>query len=269
MGADLFDTAPEELAAADAILGWSVRDLCLRDPEQKLNQTAWTQPALYVVNALAFLKSVREKHVRPDMVAGHSLGEYNALFAAGAFDFVTGLRLVQRRGALMGEAKGGGMAAVIGLTPDRVASVLRSAGLDSIDLANLNAPDQCVISGPATAFDAAEPVFLEAGAQHFKRLPVSAAFHSRYMRDAAREFASYLEDFVLSTPRIPVISNAEAKPYPAGALKRLLVEQITSSVRWSDSVRYLLAQDNATIEEVGPGRVLTALVAKVRRAEGR
>jgi malonyl CoA-acyl carrier protein transacylase len=264
MGAELFDSAPDELAAADAVLGWSVRDLCLNDPDRRLNNTAWTQPAMYVVNALAYLEKARDPDGHPELVAGHSLGEYSALFAAGAFDFVTGLRLVQRRGELMGQVGGGGMAAVIGLSSQRVEEVLRRSGLESIDLANINGPDQCVLAGPGADLDRAEPLFRDAGAQHFKRLPVSAPFHSRYMAAVAKEFESFLEEFVLSSPRIPVVSNVEARPYPAGQLKRLLVKQITSPVQWQKSVEYLLQRDG-NIEEVGPGRVLTALVAKVRR----
>nr|CCA89325.1 acyltransferase [Stigmatella aurantiaca Sg a15] len=265
MGTGLFDGAPDELAAADAVLGWSVRELCLEDRDRKLNQTAWTQPALYVVNALAYLKKVRETGQRPALVAGHSLGEYNALFAAGAFDFITGLRLVQRRAAVMAKAREGGMAAVIGLSAARVREVLREAKLDEIDLANLNAPEQQVLSGPVESLVQAEAVFTRVGVRGFKRLPVSAAFHSRYMREARQEFESFLEEFVLSSPRIPVISNVEAKPYPPGALKRLLVEQITSPVRWEESVQYLLQQPGPDLEEVGPGRVLTTLVAQIRR----
>ncbi|QSQ14520.1 ACP S-malonyltransferase [Myxococcus landrumensis] len=265
MGAELFDHAPDELAAADAVLGWSVRELCLHDTNGNLHQTAWTQPALYVVNALSYLKKVRETGQRPEMVAGHSLGEYNALFAAGAFDFITGLRLVQRRAAVMARAREGGMAAVIGLSAARVREVLRDEGLSALDLANLNAPEQQVLSGPLESLAKAEGSFSRVGAKAFKRLPVSAAFHSRCMGEARQEFEAFIEDFVLSSPRIPVVSNVEAKPYPRGALKRLLVEQITSPVRWEESVQYLLKQPGADIEEVGPGRVLTALVAQIRR----
>ncbi|MBU8896965.1 [acyl-carrier-protein] S-malonyltransferase [Corallococcus sp. H22C18031201] len=265
MGAELFDSAPEEVAAADAVLGWSVRALCLEDRDQRMNQTAWTQPALYVVNALSYLKKVRETGQRPELVAGHSLGEYNALFAAGAFDFVTGLRLVQRRAAVMAKARNGGMAAVVGLSASRVRDVLHEEHLDMLDLANLNAPEQQVLSGPVEALSQAESVFTRVGVRGFKRLAVSAAFHSRYMGEARREFESFLAEFVLSSPRIPVISNVEAQPYPPGALKRLLVEQITAPVRWEESVQHLLRQSAADIEEVGPGRVLTTLIAQIRR----
>jgi malonyl CoA-acyl carrier protein transacylase len=138
MGGELFNRFPEQVALAETELGYSVTDLCLRDSSNQLNQTAFTQPTLFVVNALTFLNHLSETGKLPAMVAGHSLGEYNALFAAGVFDFQTGVKLVKQRANLMARASGGGMAAVVGLVPDQIRQALAAAGLESIDIANLN-----------------------------------------------------------------------------------------------------------------------------------
>lgn len=269
MGQGLFERFPDEVAAADAVLGYSIRELCLEDPEKQLNQTAWTQPALFVVNALTYLDHIRRTGIRPTSTAGHSLGEYSALFAAGVFDFVTGVRLVKRRGELTARARGGGMAAVMGLTADAVRRGLQERGLATIELANLNSPEQVVITGPADDIVRAEAELLAHGARRYVRLPVSAAFHSSYMSAAAERFGAYLEDFVVSNPRIPVISNVEARPYPDGQVKSLMVRQITSSVRWEETMALLLAQPDLQIEEIGPGRVLTGLLERIRQASVR
>lgn len=265
MGRGLFEAFPHEVAFADAILGYSVEELCLADPRKQLGQTQFTQPALFVVNTLHYLKNVQDNGRPPDYAAGHSLGEYNALFAAGAFDFVTGLRLVQRRGQLMSQAGGGGMAAVIGLAADRIEAALQRGGFSDIDIANMNAPQQIVVSGPAASIHRALPVLEAAGAQQVIPLRVSAAFHSRYMREAKAAFGSFLNDFEFSPLDFPVISNVEAAPYGPDEVSRNLVEQITSPVRWTDSVRYLLSLPDPRFEEIGPGAVLTGMIRQIRQ----
>ncbi len=150
MGQGLFDEVPEYTAVereVDSIVGYSMRKLCLEDAENRLKETQFTQPSLYVVNALHYYKAVREG-ARPAFVAGHSLGEYNALLAAGVFDFLTGLRLVQKRGELMSQARNGGMGAVIGLDASAIGKVLQENGLGSLDVANFNSPSQTVVSRP-------------------------------------------------------------------------------------------------------------------------
>jgi malonyl CoA-acyl carrier protein transacylase len=149
MGAALFERYADWTAEADAVLGYSMVELCLEDPRNELGQTAFTQPALYVVNAMTWRAFMDDGGAAPAFVAGHSLGEYNALLAAGCFDFGTGLRLVQRRGAMMGEVRGGGMAAVIGLEPAAIAAVLEASDAGRrLDIANFNSFDQTVIAGP-------------------------------------------------------------------------------------------------------------------------
>lgn len=271
MGQALFDTVPEYRQAerdVDALLGYSLRQLCLEDTTNRLKETQFTQPALYVVNALHYYKAIADGQ-RPSYVAGHSLGEYNALLAAGAFDFLTGLRLVKRRGELMALARNGGMGAVVGLSSLQVTQVLQQNGLGALDVANFNSATQTVVSGPVDDINRAAPLFEKAGAAMFIPLPVSAAFHSRYMVDAARSFADFLAPFAFSEPRVPVVANVTAQPYPAGnasqAIKSLLTEQITRSVQWAQSVRLLIGKGVTEFKEIGPGNVLTRIVQQIQR----
>lgn len=266
MGAELFDDFKELTDLADEILGYSLRSLCLEDPDSQLNQTQYTQPALYVVNALSYRRLLDEGGARPDYVAGHSLGEYNALLAAEAFDFATGLKLVKKRGELMGQADGGGMAAVVGLTEQEVRDVLKEGGFDGIDVANFNTPSQLVISGLRADIEQAKDAFTEAKARMYSVLKVSGAFHSRYMEPSQREFAAYARGLEIRSPRIPVIANVTARPYDPAQVVETLVSQISSAVRWSDSVRYLMdeRQENDLLQ-VGPGRVLNSMVRGIRK----
>lgn len=265
MGADLFDKYEDYVKQADEILGYSIKELCLSDPEQKLGNTKYTQPALYVVSALTYLEQVKKTEIKPDFVAGHSLGEYDALFAAGVFDFATGLKIVKKRAELMSESNGGAMAAVIGLTDDTVAKVLQEQGLTSIDMANLNSYSQIVISGKNEDIDQAKPVFEEAGAATYVKLKVSGAFHSRYMEPAKIRFADFVEQFEFKEPQITVYSNVTAKLHVAHDIKEKLIEQIVSSVRWSEIITELMGYPNNQIIQIGPGNVLTGLTSKIRR----
>ena len=263
MGGDLFDQFPELVEQADQVLGCSVKNLCLEDPDNRLNQTDYTQPALYIVNALTYLSKTENPDLRPDFVAGHSLGEYNALFAAGVFDFLTGLKIVQKRGQIMVKVAGGGMAAVIGMQPDKIKQVLKDASFESIDIANLNSPKQTVISGRKEDIDAVKTVFEDAGVRLFIPLKVSGAFHSRYMQDAQNEFAGFLKNFELQPVQIPVIANYTAAPYQNNETMNNMVQQISSPVRWVESIQYLKQQPEPEFEEIGPGNVLTKLIKQI------
>jgi len=273
MGQGLFDEVPEYAAVesdVDAIVGYSMRKLCLEDADDRLKQTQFTQPSLYVVNALHYYKAIREG-IRPSYLAGHSLGEYNALLAAGVFDFLTGLRLVKKRGMLMSQATNGGMAAVLGMSAETVAQVIQRHGLSSIDVANFNTPLQTVVSGPVDDIKRAGPFFDQEGAQMYIPLQVSAAFHSRYMADAARAFAEFLAPMTFAAPKTPVVANATAQPYPAAnaseSVKSLLVNQITQSVQWTQSIRFLAGQGVTQFTEIGPGNVLTRMVQQIQQAK--
>uniref|UniRef100_A0A2Z2H198 [acyl-carrier-protein] S-malonyltransferase n=1 Tax=Herpetosiphon sp. B060 TaxID=2002978 RepID=A0A2Z2H198_9CHLR len=262
MGEDLFEAFPELTDQASQILGYSIRELCLRDPQRQLAQTQYTQPALYVICVLSYLAEV-SRGIRPDFVAGHSVGEYSALFAADVFDFETGLRLVQKRGELMAKAQNGGMAAVGGLSEAQIRSILNQHQLYSLDIANLNAPTQVVLSGPNDDIIAAQAVFEAAQAQLYIKLNVSGAFHSRYMNKSRDEFGTFIASMQFAEPRIPVIANLDANPYTASTIKRNLVEQITHSVRWVESIEYLLHAGVNEFKEIGPGTVLTKLNQRI------
>ncbi|WP_225986979.1 ACP S-malonyltransferase [Streptomyces spectabilis] len=265
MGKDLFEKYPDLVAEADRLLGYSLRDLCVDDPDRVLNRTEYTQPALYAVSALQYLDHIDSGGAPPAVVAGHSLGEYSALFAAGAFDFVTGLDLVRRRGELMSRAPKGAMAAVVNLDQERVARILSELPYDGIDVANVNSRLQCIISGAYDEVHAPDvrQAYTEAGAR-FIPLNVSAAFHSRCMADVQEEFARHLAGVEFRPLRIPVIANCTARPYPTTGYADLLVRQISSPVRWYESLSWLLADGHDDVREIGPGDVLTKLTAKIR-----
>lgn len=271
MGQGLFDEVCEFAAVekdVDTILGYSLRKLCLEDSDNRLKETQFTQPSLYIVNALHYYKAVSEGE-RPAYVAGHSLGEYNALLAAGVFDFLSGLRIVKKRGELMSKARNGGMGAVIGLSAGTVERLIQENGLTNIDVANFNSPSQVVLSGPVEDIKHAGPIFEKGGARMYMPLQVSAAFHSRYMADAAKEFADFLSPMFFAAPQIPVIANATAEPYPSHnaseSIKSLLVKQITHSVQWMQSIRFISSQGIQQFREIGPGNVLTRLVQQIQQ----
>lgn len=268
MGGSLFDEFSDYTDRADAILGYSVKALCLEDPRQELGNTQFTQPALYVVNALSYFKKQKESGGDPDFLIGHSLGEFNALMAAGCFDFETGLRLVQRRGILMSRMSRGGMAAVINMSKEDIEHTLLSNGLTRLYLANYNTPSQIVISGAQDEIERAHPLFHN-GKVRYLPLATGGAFHSPLMQEAMVQFSQYLESVALAQPRIPVIANVTGRPYPAGDLVGVLSRQIGSTVLWSGSIQYLLALASsrgveATFEELGPGDVLIRLVQAIR-----
>lgn len=268
MGADLFDSYPELTATADAVLGYSIKELCLEDPRDELGKTQFTQPALYVVNALSYIRKL-EQDGAPDFLAGHSLGEFNALMAAGCFDFETGLKLVQKRGELMSHLSGGAMAAIVNATREHIADVLQANGLGDISMANLNAPLQTVVSGLYSDIAAAEQHFQMIGKMRFYPLATSGAFHSAHMQEAMEQFRQYLQDFTFEAPRIPVIANVTARPYDGAAVLDTLASQIASTVRWSESVQYLMALaqqrgQSAEFIECGHGDVLTRLALTIK-----
>jgi malonyl CoA-acyl carrier protein transacylase len=269
MGAGCFDLTEFERyeAAADKLLGYSIRKICTENPENSLRQTQFTQPCIYAVNALKH-HVARSEGRQPNYVAGHSLGEYNALLAAGAFDFMTGLQLVAKRSTLMAQAKNGGMAAVIGLGADRISAVLHENDISGVDIANYNAPKQIVLSGPSSAMTSLKPVLEKAGAELYLPLPVSGAFHSQQMKAAAAAFSEFLDLFVFNDLKVTVISNVTGMPYPTNepttTIRTLLVEQMVRPVRWFQSVQYLLAQGVEEFSELGPGNVLTRLIAQIR-----
>ena len=265
MGETLFNEFSNETKQANEILGYDIQELCLTDPNNQLNQTQFTQPALFVVSALSYLAYQKENPTHPAYLAGHSLGEYNALFAAKVIDFETGIKLVQKRGELMSEASGGAMAAIIGMSATDIAKTLASNNLESIDIANFNEPNQTVISGQENDIKKAQKIFEEAGVRRYIPLAVSGAFHSRYMEPSKKAFETYLESCAFSEPTIPVIANVTATPYTQTDIKTLLAKQITHSVKWVDSITYILNKQETDLIEIGPGKVLTGLINKIKK----
>lgn len=268
MGGSLFDEFPDLTQQADDVLGYSIKELCLKDPRKELRQTQFTQPALYVVNALSYLKAIETSGQKPDFIMGHSLGEFNALFAAKCFDFIGGLELVKKRSELMSRASGGGMAAILNANQETIQTIFADNGLTNIDLANYNTPSQIVVSGLKEDIKKAQ-AFFEKGEMKYVHLNTSGAFHSRYMEPAKVEFEAYLKTFQFKDLKIPVISNVSAKPYQNDEILENLANQITSSVRWSESIQYLMAlgEEQGTpmeFEEIGHGEVLTKMVRKIQ-----
>ncbi len=264
MGDTLFSLFPELTATASKILGYSIWDLCVKDSRKQLNDTRYTQPALYVVNALSYRQRSKETGTTANYLVGHSLGEYNALEASGAISFEDGLKLVKKRGELMSAAPKGAMAAVIGLTQTEIQEILQANGLTAIDIANLNSPTQTILSGLKEDIIRAA-AFFETDGVRYAPLNTSGAFHSRYMEAAKKEFAAYLQEFTFSAPSTPVIANVDASPYQADRIAANLAAQITQPVQWVNSIQYLLAQGEADFEELGVGQVLTKLLADIKK----
>lgn len=269
MGGTLFDEFRELTDQASRVLGYSIKELCLEDPRRELNKTQFTQPALFVVNALSYLKRVGESGRKPDYLAGHSLGELNALWAAECFDFEVGLKLVQKRGELMSQAPSGAMAAILNATKSEIEAILRDNGLHNIDLANYNTPSQIVISGAVEEIGRAQQYF-QSDKMLYYPLNTAGAFHSRFMLDACNRFEAFLQNFDFADPQIPVIANVTARPYRSGEIAEHLSNQITRTVRWSESIQHLLEigasrGDPMQFEEIGYGDVLTKIAVTIQR----
>ena len=271
MGEGLFAEFKDITCKADQILGYSVEELCLEDPEGKLAQTQYTQPAVYVVNALSYLEKM-QTGAPPDYVLGHSVGEYDALFASEVVDFETGLKLVKMRGELMSQAKGGGMAAVMGLSEDRVMEILKENDLKKIYIANYNSSYQLCLSGLSEEIARAKPIFLNNGANRYHILKVSGAFHTPFMEEAKKRFNRYVKNTRFGDLAIPVIANVTARPYKQEEIKDNLVEQITTPVRWMESIRYLLARgvNINDFHEINQGgiKVVKGLAMRINREVG-
>jgi malonyl CoA-acyl carrier protein transacylase len=262
MGQSVFDEYPDLVGQADEILGYSIRRLC-SEHGTRLNHTQYAQPAIYIVNVLVYLHFQGEAPIRPSYVLGHSLGEYCALFAAGVFDFATGLRLVTTRAELMRTAPDGAMAAVLGLTDDEVNQVIDSHGDGAMWIANVNAPEQIVVSGYADRIRAAQDHFVAAGATRYVVLPVSGAFHSPLMRDAQKQFERILAGTAFNEPRIPVVANVSGRLHAPERIRAELAAQISGVVRWSDSIQWLLDRGETHFIETGTRQVLTPMIAEI------
>ena len=276
MGKDLYDNNAEARAMferANEILGFRITDLMFEGTDEDLRQTRVTQPAIFLHSVI--LARTLGDEFRPDMTAGHSLGEFSALVTAGALDFEDGLRLVSARAMAMQKAcelKPSTMAAVLALADEKVEEIC-AAVPGIVVCANYNCPGQLVISGEIEAIDAACAAALEAGAKRALKLKVGGAFHSPCMEPARAEFAAAIEATEFHTPVCPVYQNVDALPHTdPGEIKANLVAQLTAPVRWTQTVRNMIADGADRFTEIGPGKVLQGLVAKISRdvaTEGR
>lgn len=265
--ADAFPAAASRYLEASKILGFDLGRICFNGPDDELRQTRVTQPALYVHSCiLADLLS--ENGIMPSAAAGHSLGEYSALYAAGAFTFADGLRLVKARAEAMqqaGQMNPGTMAAIVGMEDDAVCELCRELGAAGIVVpANFNSPGQLVISGDVAAVKKAVEMAKPRGAKLARELPVSGAFHSPLMKPAAESLAVALTKAPISSPRIPVVSNVTAKSHTdEDGVRKLLADQLLSPVRWTQSVIELSQTPDARWFEVGSGNVLSGLLKRI------
>lgn len=258
MGVDLqnIPLAKAKFELAEKILGWSVLDICQGD-EATLACTLYTQPCLYVVESI-LIDLLKEKVALPQLVAGHSLGEYVALYAAEVFDFESGLKLVQKRAELMNSAEGGKMAALMKFDRAQLTTVLNNS--PDVVLANDNSEAQVVISGTP---EGVEAVIGQVKAKKITTLNVSGAFHSPLMQEAAAQFLTVLEAVEFKEAKIPVISNVDPQPTTdSQVLKTRLAQQMTSSVRWWEAMQQFSQEGVTDIVEVGPGKVLCGLIKR-------
>jgi len=273
MGKDLAGKYPAAKAVfdeADRALGFSISKLCFEGTEEDLKLTANTQPAILTCS-VAVYRVLEEKGLTPDFVAGHSLGEYSALVATGALKFADAVQLVRKRGTYMQDAVPAGvgaMAAIMGLSPAVVADVCkRASGSEICAAANLNSPDQTVISGHAGAVKRAVELASQAGAKRAVILAVSAPFHSALMMPMQQRLEKNLRDTEFSNLQLPLVTNVDADTTTSGSEAReALIRQVSTPVRWEESVRLLIDEGVNTFVEVGPGRVLTGLLRQIERS---
>jgi [acyl-carrier-protein] S-malonyltransferase len=274
MGKDLCDRYPAARAVfneADEALGIKLSQLCFEGPEDQLKLTENTQPAILTVSVAAW-RVLDENGIKPAFAAGHSLGEYSAHVAAGTISFVDAVRTVRNRGKYMQEAVPvgtGAMAAILGMGLDAVGEVCAAAARGQVcEPANINSPEQVVISGDASAVERGVKIAQERGAKRAVLLPVSAPFHCSLMQPAQERLAADLKELNFCTPRIPVVSNVYARAVEEPETAReALIRQVTGSVRWSDSMQCLIQRGVQTFVEVGPGKVLCGLMRQIDRSK--
>jgi [acyl-carrier-protein] S-malonyltransferase len=267
MGKDLFGAIPECKALfekANEVLGYDLSAICFEGPDDELKKSHNTQPAIFTVSAAAFEAMKLKMPMDFDFAAGHSLGEWGALYAAGVISFEDTLKVLKARGEFIQaacDANPGGMLAVIGLDGDPLKTIADEAG---VTLANINSPGQTVLSGTAEAIQKAAEACKAAGAKRALPLPVAGAFHSPLMQPAADRLAEFLTNVELAEPAIPVLSNVTGAPHEnAAAIRENMIAQITGSVRWVECMQYLAGQGIEEAVECGPGKVLNGLMKRI------
>lgn len=268
MGKDLYDNfeaAKNVFDSADKILGKSITTLCFEGPEENLKQTVNTQPCIVTMSIAALEALKSQLDITPTFTAGHSLGEYCAMYCSGVMNLETTLKAIQKRADLMGATKGGAMAAILNAPEGSLEKALKEASeVGYVDVANYNSPAQVVITGDEAAVKKAGELLSAAGARRVVPLAVSGAFHSKFMENAGHEFASFVQDLDLENAQVPVFTNVDAQATMLSAeFKNKMPKQIYSSVHWTQTIENMIKDDVDTFIEIGPGKVLAGLNRKI------
>lgn len=271
MGKDLYDnfnSAKKVFEKFNEVTGKDIAKLCFEGPEDKLKKTINTQPCI-LATSIAALEVLKEQlNISPTVVAGHSLGEYAALYNAQVIDLETAINLVKKRAELMNDAKSGAMSAILNLSDDKLNEIIEECSkLGIVSVANYNTPDQTVITGESLAVEQANKLCAEAGAKRVIPLAVSGAFHSPLMKEASENFQNWITNFEISNAIIPVITNTDASlTTNKDEFRTKMAEQIFSSVLWKQSISLMIEQGIDTFIEIGPGKVLSGMVKKISRS---
>lgn len=268
MGKDLYDNfeaAKNVFDSADKILGKSITTLCFEGPEENLKQTVNTQPCIVTMSIAALEALKSQLDITPTFTAGHSLGEYCAMYCSGVMNLETTLKAIQKRADLMGATKGGAMAAILNAPEGSLEKALKEASeVGYVDVANYNSPAQVVITGDEAAVKKAGELLSAAGARRVVPLAVSGAFHSKFMENAGHEFASFVQDLDLENAQVPVFTNVDAQATMLSAeFKNKMPKQIYSSVHWTQTIENMINDGVDTFIEIGPGKVLAGLNRKI------
>ncbi len=268
MGKDLYenyDVAKKVFDTADKILDKSITNLCFEGPEEDLKQTVNTQPSIVAMSIAALEVFKSQLNITPKFTAGHSLGEYCAMYCSGVMDLETTFKAIQKRADLMGAVKGGAMSAVLNAPVGSLEKILKEAStVGYVDVANYNSPAQVVLTGDNKAVEKAGELLLAEGAKRVVPLAVSGAFHSKFLEDAGREFAKFIADFDISSASIPVVTNVDAAAtISADDFKNKMPRQIYSSVHWTQTIENMIENGVDTFIEIGPGKVLAGLNKKI------
>lgn len=268
MGKDLYEnyeSAKTVFDTADSVLNKSISTICFEGPEEDLKQTVNTQPAIVTMSIAAMKALTSQIDIKPDYVAGHSLGEYCAMYTAGVMSLENTLKSIQKRADLMGATKGGSMAAVLNASEEQLkAGLAEGSKVGYVDVANYNSPAQVVITGDENAVKAAGDYMLANGVRRVVPLAVSGAFHSKFMENAGHEFASFISDVELNDASIPVVTNVDAEPTTNSSdFREKMPKQIYSSVHWTQTIEKMVSDGVEIFIEIGPGKVLAGLNKKI------
>ena len=268
MGKDLYEnyeSAKSVFDTADSVLNKSISTICFEGPEEDLKQTVNTQPCIVTMSIAAMKALTSQIDIKPDYVAGHSLGEYCAMYTAGVMSLENTLKAIQKRADLMGATKGGSMAAVLNASEEQLkAGLAEGSKVGYVDVANYNSPAQVVITGDENAVKAASDYMLANGVRRVVPLAVSGAFHSKFMENAGHEFASFISDVELNDASIPVVTNVDAEPTTNSSdFREKMPKQIYSSVHWTQTIEKMVSDGVEIFIEIGPGKVLAGLNKKI------